>query len=222
MDGEFARRCCAGRRNADDCASRSAPPMSPPCSWSATPTPPSTSSAHSTRSTANPIGSATASGMRSSSRTSSCLRRSFPEGPAPIGQIRPSFRGPSVTPSASFLATTRMAINAGRTQGMQVGNGADMVLRHLAEAEGKIVEGLETLQLQLDMFNKMPATPAAAPAHARARGALGPDNQMEACRRRWARCNRHGSAATRASSCACSTSSTSRSRHLPDDVHRAE
>jgi hypothetical protein len=39
------------------------------------------------------------------------------------------------------------------------------VLRHAAEAEGKEVEGLETLQLQIDMFNRMPAapvTPAAA------------------------------------------------------------
>src|SRR6478672_8326289 len=33
---------------------------------------------------------------------------------------RTSFRGPTMTPSASFLATTRMAINAGRAQGMQV------------------------------------------------------------------------------------------------------
>jgi uncharacterized protein YbaP (TraB family) len=76
------------------------------------------------------------------------------------------FRPPSVTPSASFLATTRMAISAGRTQGMQVDNGADMVLRHQAEAEGKPVQGLETLQFQLDMVNKMPAAPipAAAPA----------------------------------------------------------
>ena len=43
---------------------------------------------------------------------------------------------------------------------MQVGNGADMVLRHVAEAEGKPVEGLETLQLQIDMFSHLPATPA--------------------------------------------------------------
>ena len=59
-------------------------------------------------------------------------------------------------------ATTRLAINAGRAQGMQVGNGADMVLRRVAEAEGKPVEGLETMQLQIDMFNRMPATAAAA------------------------------------------------------------
>jgi uncharacterized protein YbaP (TraB family) len=56
-----------------------------------------------------------------------------------------------------------MAINAGRAHGMQVGNGADMVLRHFAEAEGKPVEGLETLQSQLNMFTKMPAAPVAAP-----------------------------------------------------------
>lgn len=68
-----------------------------------------------------------------------------------------------VAQSASFLATTRMAINAGRSQGMQVGNGADVVLRHVAEEEGKTVEGLETLQLQIDMFNRMPP-PAPVPA----------------------------------------------------------
>lgn len=78
--------------------------------------------------------------------------------PAAFG---PGFRPPSVTPSASFLATTRMAINAGRAQGMQVDNGADMVLRRNAEAEGKPVEGLETLQSQIDMFNRMPSSPVA-------------------------------------------------------------
>ena len=67
------------------------------------------------------------------------LETVIPEQPQLI-HAGPGFRPPSVTPSASFLATTRMAINAGRSQGMQVGNGADMVLRHVAEAEGKPVE----------------------------------------------------------------------------------
>jgi hypothetical protein len=89
------------------------------------------------------------------------LETLIPEQPGPVVLPNPGFRPPSVTPSGSFLATTRMAINAGRAQGMQVGNGADMVLRHAAEEEGKSVEGLETLQLQIDMFNRMPAsTPA--------------------------------------------------------------
>jgi hypothetical protein len=89
------------------------------------------------------------------------LETLVPERPGQTPLPSPGFKPPSVTPSASFLATTRMAINAGRSQGMQVGNGADMVLRHIAEAEGKPVEGLETLESQLSMFTHMPAGPAA-------------------------------------------------------------
>ena len=105
------------------------------------------------------------------------LETVIPERPQAL-QATPGFRGPSVTPSASFLATTRMAISAGRTQGMQVGNGADMVLKHLAEAEGKEVEGLETLQLQLDMFNHMPAAPA-VPARLSKAGQPAGGNEMD-------------------------------------------
>jgi hypothetical protein len=84
------------------------------------------------------------------------LETLVPEGPAPLaGRPLPTS---AVAPSASFLATTRMAINAGRSQGMQVDNGADMVLRRAAEQEGKLVSGLETLDSQLAMFAKMPAT----------------------------------------------------------------
>ncbi|MEO6312778.1 MAG: TraB/GumN family protein [Sphingomicrobium sp.] len=72
-------------------------------------------------------------------------------------------RGFSVAPGASFLASTRMAISAGRDRGMQVNKGADMVLRRAAEAEGKAVEGLESFDFQLGMFNRMaPAAPVAA------------------------------------------------------------
>src|SRR6476661_6863787 len=95
------------------------------------------------------------------------LETVIPERPK-LYQATPGFRPPSVTPSASFLATTRMAINAGRSRGLQVDNGADMILRYAAEAEGKQVEGLETMQFQLDMFSKMPpALPAARPSHAK-------------------------------------------------------
>jgi len=90
------------------------------------------------------------------------LETLIPETPGPIALHKP-VRMPTVTASASFLATTRMAISAGKTQGMQVGNGADMVLRHQAELEGKPVEGLETLESQLDMFTRMPATISAPP-----------------------------------------------------------
>jgi uncharacterized protein YbaP (TraB family) len=89
------------------------------------------------------------------------LETLVPEKPVQPASFGPSFRPPSVTPSASFLATTRMAISAGRAQGMQVDNGADMVLRRSAEAEGKPVEGLETLQSQIDMFNRIPSSTTA-------------------------------------------------------------
>lgn len=71
----------------------------------------------------------------------------------------------SVTPSASFLASTRLAISAGRSRGMKVDKGADMILRRAAEATGKPVEGLETFDFQLGMFGRMPAqsAPAAGP-----------------------------------------------------------
>ena len=103
------------------------------------------------------------------------LETLLPEGPSAPQQLRQAM--PSVTPSASFLATTRMAITAGRSQGMQVDNGADMVLRHVAETEGKYVEGLETLQFQLNMFNKMPPAPTPAVA-VKAAGAAG-DQPMQ-------------------------------------------
>lgn len=101
------------------------------------------------------------------------LETLIPEGPAIPGKPGLPIRAPSVIPSASFLATTKLAINAGQSQGMQVGNGADMVLRHVAEAEGKPVEALETLEFQLNMFNSMPpaAPPSPARPNARAPGA---------------------------------------------------
>src|SRR5439155_20033558 len=91
----------------------------------------------------------------------------IPDGPVKLGAAVAAPPTPlrlPVATSASFLATTRMATNAGKSQAMQVGNGADMVLRHIAGAEGKPVEGLESLQFQLNMFTRMPATaPPAGP-----------------------------------------------------------
>ena len=102
-------------------------------------------------------------GTPSNSRTSWCWKRWFPNSQRRrCCCLRRRSSRRQVTPSASFLATTRMAINAGRSQGMQVDNGADMVLRRAAEAQGKPVEGLETLQSQLDMFYRLPSSAVAA------------------------------------------------------------
>ncbi len=85
-------------------------------------------------------------------------------GAAPLPPPKPAFNNWSVAPSASFLATTRMALRAGRARGMQVDNGADMVLRRAAEALGKPVGGLETIESQLNMFTHLPLETGAAPA----------------------------------------------------------
>lgn len=74
--------------------------------------------------------------------------------------------GIAVAPSASFLASTRLAISAGRAKGMQVDKGADAVLRRAAEASGKPVGGLEAFDQQLKMISRipMPTTAGAAAA----------------------------------------------------------
>jgi uncharacterized protein YbaP (TraB family) len=94
------------------------------------------------------------------------LETLLPEGPDAANQLN-QIKLPSHAASGSFLATTRIAISASRSQGMQVENGADTVLRHIAETEGKPVEGLETLQFQLNMFNHLPAA-TTPPAGAKA------------------------------------------------------
>ena len=106
------------------------------------------------------------------------LETVIPEGPAQLPAPRPISPGAlSVTPSASYLATTKLAINAGRVQGMKVAYGADMVLRREAQMTGKYVEGLETLESQLNMFHRMPS---AAPASAAGPGAPAKDGKIDA------------------------------------------
>src|SRR5881398_4061848 len=90
------------------------------------------------------------------------LETLIPEGAAPAAALPPRPLPVPLAPSASFLATTRMTIDAGKSQGMQLGNGADMVLRHIAEQEGKPVEGLETLESQFAMFSRLPSAPKSA------------------------------------------------------------
>ena len=208
MDGKLARRRCARR-----CPSRhgAAQPPAPAMFESTTRTRPSTSLAHSTHSTVISNGSAWACAMLSSSRTSLSSRPCFRKAPALPSRSGNRIKAPSVTPSASFLTTTRMAINAGRSQGMQVDNGADMVLRHVAEAEGKPVEGLETLQLQLNMFNHLPAAAPALRTDRESRSAGRRAIATGPVARAWLTCSLHGSAATRAFSCKCSASSNAAS-----------
>ena len=81
--------------------------------------------------------------------------REEPKVAAPIGP-----RGLSFAPPASFLASTRMAISAGRAKGLSVRYGADAVLRQAAEHAGKNVGGLESFDFQLNMFARIPGNGA--------------------------------------------------------------
>lgn len=83
------------------------------------------------------------------------LETLLPEPGQMIPIARTPLRARPMMPSASVAATTRMAMNAGRSQGMSVDQGADMVLRNAARTTGKPVVALETLEFQLNMFSKM-------------------------------------------------------------------
>ncbi len=64
-----------------------------------------------------------------------------------------------------FIAQTRAVMNQGNALGMSVENGADAVLRRVAEDAGKQVSGLERFEDQLKTLSNIPAPlPAAAAA----------------------------------------------------------
>ena len=63
-----------------------------------------------------------------------------------------------------FLTGTRTAMNAARFSGMSVYNGADTVLRRLAEQQGKKLGGLEDFTDQLKALSNIPAGAVAVPA----------------------------------------------------------
>ncbi|HEY0628384.1 MAG TPA: TraB/GumN family protein [Sphingomicrobium sp.] len=65
-----------------------------------------------------------------------------------------------------FIAQTRQVMNQGNAMGMSVENGADAVLRRVAEGAGKQVSGLEKFEDQLKALSNIPAPPPAAAAAA--------------------------------------------------------
>lgn len=65
-----------------------------------------------------------------------------------------------------FIAQTRQVMSQGTAMGMSVENGADAVLRRVAEDAGKQVSGLERFEDQLKTLSNIPAPPPAAAAAA--------------------------------------------------------
>jgi uncharacterized protein YbaP (TraB family) len=70
-----------------------------------------------------------------------------------------AYQSPAISTGGSFLASTRMALSAGKGQGMRFELGADSTLERAAELSGKPIVGLETLQGQYAMFERVPPSP---------------------------------------------------------------
>ncbi|HEX2803167.1 MAG TPA: TraB/GumN family protein [Sphingomicrobium sp.] len=88
-----------------------------------------------------------------------------PYGSGPVAQL---------APSASYLATTKVVMNAGRTNGLSTDHGADAILRDAADLTGKPVAGLESFEFQLNMFSSLPSNgQSTAPQDAETIRALG-------------------------------------------------
>lgn len=66
-----------------------------------------------------------------------------------------------------FIAQTKEVMSQGNAAGMSVENGADAVLRRVAEGAGKPVSGLEGFEEQLKTLSNIPAPPPGAAAAAR-------------------------------------------------------
>jgi uncharacterized protein YbaP (TraB family) len=103
------------------------------------------------------------------------LLPSKPPAPAPQFGFR-NFSSPAIKTGASFLASTRLALSAGRSQGLRIDKGADAILRGEAEAMGKAVSGIESFEYQLSMFERIP--PAAPPAPPKAGESVDPMDDM--------------------------------------------
>ena len=66
------------------------------------------------------------------------------------------------TDSKSFADAARATMAAGRSAGLSPDRGADAVLRHIAVAEGKPVDGLESFDFQLGMVRTLPVLTGSA------------------------------------------------------------
>lgn len=66
-----------------------------------------------------------------------------------------------------FMAQTQAVMSQGNAMGMSVENGADAVLRRVAEDNGKSVSGLERFEDQLKTLSNIPTPPPASAAAAR-------------------------------------------------------
>lgn len=80
---------------------------------------------------------------------------------APMVAGAPVVGGPVVgNARGSFAATAGQAMAASRSAGLTVERGADAVLRRIADAQGKPIDGLESFDVQLAMLAALPVAAA--------------------------------------------------------------
>jgi uncharacterized protein len=105
--------------------------------------------------------------------------------PGAIGFASPAI--PGIDHSPSFKASTKQAMDAGRSRGLSADYGADAVLRDTADMYGKPVTALETFQAQIEMFNSLPRAeqPLPSPNDPQAMQALG--QMMASLQSAWSR-----------------------------------
>jgi uncharacterized protein YbaP (TraB family) len=84
------------------------------------------------------------------------LETVVPQGRKAIDAAVKRQRASAVPVRPDGLATARVAIAAARSTGLVVEQGADAVLLRAASATGKPIEGLETFDQQLGMYQRLP------------------------------------------------------------------
>ena len=100
------------------------------------------------------------------------LETVVPEDPAAL-QAAARDEATEVSPDGTrrakpFMAQTQKAVSQGRSIGLSVENGADAVLRRVAEGMGKRVAGLERFEDQIKTLSSIPTAPPPASAAAAA------------------------------------------------------
>jgi uncharacterized protein YbaP (TraB family) len=87
------------------------------------------------------------------------LETVIPESRPAVTVSAARYQSPAIDTGGSFLASTRMALSAGKDQGMRFELGADATLKRAAEVSGKPILGLETLRSQFALFQRVPSSP---------------------------------------------------------------
>ena len=140
----------------------------------------------------------------SSSRTSWCWRRSFRK-----ARLRPSDRA---TVPARLRSRRRLRFSPPRAwrstpavrRACRLATAPTWCFAATPRPKARRSRASRRSNLQLDMFTRMPPARLRRPPSAGTRS----PTRWTACRRPWRRCSRRGNAVTRASSCACSASSS--------------